>query len=74
MIKKPIDEIQSQTNNYLRACYLVWLERPNLPLDLPPREQGEEVVIGAHIRKIKKQKSWFKKHDLPLPTFDPSEM
>ena len=52
---------------YQCACYLVWLERPDIPLDTPPRDSGEELVIGEHIRSIGKLTQWFSANNHVLP-------
>lgn len=53
------DVLIEKAQAYQRACYLVWLRRPNLPLDTPARTVGEELVIGDHIRSIPKLTKWF---------------
>ena len=59
--------ILKKAEKYQIACYFVWLRRPDLPLDNPPRSKGEDIVIGVHIRNIPKLRKWFEKNGLIVP-------
>ncbi|KAA3494232.1 hypothetical protein CVG52_18800 [Acinetobacter baumannii] len=64
-------EILKKHIEYLHSCYFLWLERPTDPLDLsPPKSYGEDIVIGHHIKTVKRLRRWFKKNELPEPLFD----
>lgn len=64
-------EILKKQIEYLHSCYFLWLERPTDPLDLsPPKSYGEDIVIGHHIKTVKRLRRWFKKNELPEPLFD----
>jgi hypothetical protein len=64
-------EIVKKQIEYLHSCYFLWLERPTDPLDLsPPKSYGEDIVIGHHIKTVKRLRRWFKKNELPEPLFD----
>ncbi|WP_127472511.1 hypothetical protein [Acinetobacter colistiniresistens] len=59
--------------DYLTSCYFLWLERPTDPLDLSPaKSYGEDIVIGHHIKTVKRLRKWFKNNEFSQPLFDPS--
>ena len=59
--------VLKRAERYQGACYLVWLRRPDMDLTAPARSQGEEIILGTHIRAIKRLIFWFKSNNLPLP-------
>lgn len=69
------EQIKKKTEEYIHACYFLWLKRPVDPLDLsPPKSLGEDICIGHHIKKVKSFHAWFKKNKIDLPVFDPDRV
>ncbi|EAS1924361.1 hypothetical protein AIQ34_27330 [Salmonella enterica] len=69
MILVDIVDIEKKTLEYVRACYFIWLERNDVPLDIAPRTSGEKLIIGSHIRKIKNLRTWFRRNGLGIPNY-----
>ena len=69
------EQIKKKTEEYIQACYFIWLERPSNPLDVSPsRSYAEDLCIGDHIKKVKNSRIWFKKNKIDLPVFDPDSV